>query len=277
MNQLQALPNVELFENTKPLKIEGKSETGVEKITFEFNSQLLSADVEAVFIENGVFPSSALAIGLGVELDNQFIKVGSLQETNVPGLYAAGDITGGKARQAIISSGDGARASIGAIDYLKKVGRGTKKLKTTQWGESKKKEEILKMDQVTKLNSNQLVQYIEKDDGFLSSYQRYITKEDLTEKIASKLKNGKVVTVSAMWCPDCRRNVPRMAKISESLNDWDFVIEERDTEGVVQKYNIKKIPTFIVFDNEGKEIGRIIENPKTNSLENDLLEIVNNS
>jgi Ca2+-binding EF-hand superfamily protein len=65
-----------------------------------------------------------------------------------------------------------------------------------------------------------------------------------------------------------------MAKISQNL-PWEFEVLDRDGEGVIKKYDIKKIPTFIVVDNEGNEMARIIEDPKYASLEEDLLKIVN--
>ena len=274
LEQIQQFSNIELYENAKPLKIEGSNE--VEKIIFNFNDSTYSVNVQAVFIENGVLPSSALASRLGVELENQFIKVRSLQETNIPGLYAAGDITGGKARQAIISSGDGARAGIGAIDYLKKTGRTSKKVKTTQWGAIQLSESDKRMENNLEVEKNKLLSYVEKDAGFLASYNRYTSNADITNQIEQIVKKGKIITISATWCPDCRRNVPKMARISETLKSWDFIVEDRDAEGVPQKYNIKKIPTFIIYDNTGKELGRIIENPKSNSLEIDLLDIVKN-
>lgn len=92
------------------------------------------------------------------------------------------------------------------------------------------------------------------------------------------IPKGKLVVVSAHWCPDCRRNVPRMAKITTRLgSEWKVVVEDRDADGVRERYNIRKIPTFIFYDENGDEIQRIIENPKYITLEDDLLRIVNNT
>ena len=45
----------------------------------------------------------------GVELtDRGFVKVGADYQTNVPGVYAAGDIRQNAGRQAICAAGDGA-------------------------------------------------------------------------------------------------------------------------------------------------------------------------
>ena len=39
-------------------------------------------------------------------------------ETNIPGLFAAGDVTDGKNKQVIIAAGEGAAAALAAHDYL---------------------------------------------------------------------------------------------------------------------------------------------------------------
>ncbi len=93
-------------------------------------------EVNAVFIEVGTLPSTAIAADLELELDGQFIKVDREQRTNVPGVFAAGDLTGGEARQASVSVGDATKAAIAAIDYIKSLGLSAEKskIKSVQWG-----------------------------------------------------------------------------------------------------------------------------------------------
>ena len=123
-------------------------------------------------------------------------------------------------------------------------------------------------------HKSNLVDYVQKDNKFLSNYTDYKINSPLVSKITSKLDSGKMVVVSAYWCPDCRNNVPKMAKISEQLQYWSFEIMDRDDVGVKEKYSIKKIPTFIIYDKFGKELGRIIENPTSSSLEQDMVNIL---
>jgi thioredoxin reductase (NADPH) len=270
VEEIGSYDNVILYEKSKPIEITGNG--SVEGLIFKENKNEVSIDVKAVFIEVGVLPSSAIASGLGLMLDGQFILIDEFQATNVPGFFAAGDITNSRVRQAIISAGDGARAAISAIDYIKEAGLSNKKLKTTQWGGTKpeSKEEI----EIVKTEGNALYNYVSKDEGFMAAYERYTADTEMLSKVESKLSNAKIITISALWCPDCRKNVPRMAKISQNL-PWEFEVLDRDGEGVIKKYDIKKIPTFIVVDNEGNEMARIIEDPKYASLEEDLLKIVN--
>lgn len=69
-------------------------ENSVEKLLLEDGSTL---DVEGVFIELGAKGAMELATNLGVQLDMEtfsYIDTNKRQETNLPGVYAAGDIAG---------------------------------------------------------------------------------------------------------------------------------------------------------------------------------------
>ncbi len=79
--------------------------------------------VEGVFIEIGQVPSSVLAGQLGVVVDEQgYIKVNPGMQTNLPGVFAAGDIAaiqgGILFRQFITAAADGARAAASVYQYL---------------------------------------------------------------------------------------------------------------------------------------------------------------
>jgi thioredoxin reductase (NADPH) len=74
--------------------------------------------VSAVFIFIGQTPNSSFLDGL-VNMDaGNHIIVNEWMETNVPGIYAAGDIRNNSARQVVTSAGDGATAAIRADHYI---------------------------------------------------------------------------------------------------------------------------------------------------------------
>jgi thioredoxin reductase (NADPH) len=77
-------------------------------------------DVQGLFVEIGATPSTVLANGLGVKLDKRgFIKVDSEMETNVKGVFAAGDITNSTMlKQITTASGQGAVAAFSAYKSL---------------------------------------------------------------------------------------------------------------------------------------------------------------
>jgi thioredoxin reductase (NADPH) len=72
----------------------------------------------AVFVFIGQTPNSHLLNGL-VDLDpGGHVIVDLEMRTSLPGLYAAGDLRTGAARQLISAAGDGATAAISAEQYL---------------------------------------------------------------------------------------------------------------------------------------------------------------
>jgi len=103
--------NLERIE--KDPKVEIRYETEVEEI---LGDEMVTGvrlkdgsilDLDGVFVAIGHKPESKLAEGLGAELSHGFIKVNREAETNVPGLYAAGDVTDAKFKQVIIGAAEG--------------------------------------------------------------------------------------------------------------------------------------------------------------------------
>lgn len=78
--------------------------------------------VDGVFIHIGSLPTNDLAKKAGIELDERgYIVVNKKNETNLPGVYAAGDITGSEDQLAIVV-GAGVNAAINAYQYIKGSG-----------------------------------------------------------------------------------------------------------------------------------------------------------
>jgi thioredoxin reductase (NADPH) len=78
--------------------------------------------VDGVFIEIGSDPGVQIAEKIGVELDNdRYIKVSTNQSTNLPGIFAAGDVTTGsnKFRQVLTACAEGAIAADSVYRLLK--------------------------------------------------------------------------------------------------------------------------------------------------------------
>ncbi|MFW9822772.1 MAG: NAD(P)/FAD-dependent oxidoreductase [Candidatus Thorarchaeota archaeon] len=81
--------------------------------------EISSLDVNALFIAIGVEPQVELAKKAGIELlSDNCIKVNRDQETNLPGIYAAGDVTGG-IRQITTAVGEGTTATMNAYLFIK--------------------------------------------------------------------------------------------------------------------------------------------------------------
>ncbi len=77
-------------------------------------------EVDGVFISIGIVPSTTLAKGAGVGVDEKgYVKINRDQETNLPGVFAAGDVTGG-VMQISTAVGEGCIAALSAYTYVKK-------------------------------------------------------------------------------------------------------------------------------------------------------------
>ena len=104
--------NVEIIR-AKPKKILG--EQVVTGLTLD------DRDIEAqgVFIAKETTPIAQILGGL--ELENNSIKVSRFMETNMPGIFAAGDCTG-RPYQVSKAVGEGVVAALEAVSYLHKIG-----------------------------------------------------------------------------------------------------------------------------------------------------------
>ncbi len=74
--------------------------------------------VQGIFVEIGLSPNTEYCQSL---LDfNEFREVVTdcRARTNIPGLFAAGDVTNGPDKQIVIAAGDGAKAAMVAYEYL---------------------------------------------------------------------------------------------------------------------------------------------------------------
>ncbi|MDP3066466.1 MAG: thioredoxin-disulfide reductase [Methanobacteriaceae archaeon] len=77
-----------------------------------------AVDVDGIFIAIGDEPLNKVAVSLGVEIDKEgYIITDKFQRTNIPCVYAAGDITGG-VKQWLVAASEGAVAALSAQEDL---------------------------------------------------------------------------------------------------------------------------------------------------------------
>lgn len=100
--------NVEII-NSRPKAIKGEGVVGA----LELADQTL--DVQGVFIIKESIPTMQLLKGLTIE--DKAIKVNNFMETNMPGVYAAGDCTG-RPYQVAKAVGQGTTAALQAVSFL---------------------------------------------------------------------------------------------------------------------------------------------------------------
>ncbi|NTW15512.1 MAG: FAD-dependent oxidoreductase [Candidatus Moranbacteria bacterium] len=120
VNRLREKGNVSIILGTNVVSLSG-TET-LTSVTLDRpydGSETLPVD--GLFIEIGSDPSADFARDLGVETDESgFVKVAADMTTNVPGVFAAGDLTDGSAkfRQVVTAAAEGAIAARSIHAYL---------------------------------------------------------------------------------------------------------------------------------------------------------------
>jgi alkyl hydroperoxide reductase subunit F len=108
---------VTVYNNAQVAQILGDKFVSRIKIKTEGKEEALS--VQGVFVEIGLIPDSDFAEGVEKNRLGE-IKINSYNETNIPGVFAAGDVTDVVDKQIIIAAGEGAKAALAAFRYLVK-------------------------------------------------------------------------------------------------------------------------------------------------------------
>ncbi len=116
---LKATKNIEILEDTSLISISGSPL--VDRIVVSNQGGEKEIDVSGVFPLFGEVPSNASFASLGLKTEKGFIHVDSDMGTNVPGVFAAGDIVSKKLRQLITAASDGAIAATSAISYCHRL------------------------------------------------------------------------------------------------------------------------------------------------------------
>ncbi len=106
---------VTVLNNTQVTALLGDKFAKAIKIKKEGKEEQLS--VQGVFVEIGLIPNAEFAKELEKNALGE-IKVNCHNETNLPGIFAVGDVTDVPEKQIIIAAGEGAKAALSAFRYL---------------------------------------------------------------------------------------------------------------------------------------------------------------
>lgn len=115
--KLKAATNVTILTGCEVLEVKG-DEYARTLVLKDSAGKTLAYDTDAIFVEKALTPNSDMVKDL-VKLDEHGrIVVDGSNRTNVPGVFAAGDVTAGYAEQVLIAVGEGAKAALSAYEYL---------------------------------------------------------------------------------------------------------------------------------------------------------------
>ena len=118
--KLRSMANVEIITNGQTTEVLGDG-TRVNGLVVKnrANGNERRIDLEGVFVQIGLVPNTEWLRETGLEL-SKFgeIVIDDHGATSIPGIYAAGDCTTVPHKQIVVAMGEGAKAGLGAFDFL---------------------------------------------------------------------------------------------------------------------------------------------------------------
>jgi thioredoxin reductase (NADPH) len=121
VKDIQTKQNVQIIWNAEIAEIKG--DKVVEKVLIQDakTGEIREIPTNAVFVQVGEAPNSQKAKESGVEVDEHgYIKTDVYQQTNIPGVYAAGDVTSHPVKQVGTAVGQGITAALEAYGYVRR-------------------------------------------------------------------------------------------------------------------------------------------------------------
>lgn len=94
-------------------------DNGVRSVRVEHGGESREIETDGVFVFIGLKPNTGFLDGSGVELDDLgLVKTDEHLMTNLPGVFASGDVRSGATMQVASAVGEGATAALGIREYL---------------------------------------------------------------------------------------------------------------------------------------------------------------
>lgn len=121
IDKLNTYSNVKVHLETEIIEVQGGPLMSGIVVKDKATGETRTIEANGLFVEIGYLPNSGYAKGF-VQMNNkEEIIVNALNETSVPGVFAAGDVTDIPYKQIIIAASEGAKAALTANDYINRL------------------------------------------------------------------------------------------------------------------------------------------------------------
>jgi alkyl hydroperoxide reductase subunit F len=119
VRKLESLANVKIIKSALTTEVQGDGDKVTALVYKDRTTDTdHKIDLEGIFVQIGLVPNTEWLSG-SVALSNRGeIEVDARGETNIPGIFGAGDCTTVPYKQIVIAMGEGAKAALSAFDYL---------------------------------------------------------------------------------------------------------------------------------------------------------------
>jgi alkyl hydroperoxide reductase subunit F len=121
--KLKESQKVEFFGEHEIEEIRGNTCVDQVLVRSKVDKSEKAIPVKGVFVELGYLPNKELFSGIVKTTAEGRIMISENNQTSIPGLFAAGDVTDVNAQQVLIAIGEGANAALSAYNYLLALNR----------------------------------------------------------------------------------------------------------------------------------------------------------
>ncbi len=117
--KLNSLPNVRVIVSALSTEVHGDGEK-VTGLSYKDRptDQLQHIPLEGIFVQIGLVPNTEWLKDVVALSPRGEIEIDAKGATNIPGVFAAGDVTTVPYKQIIIATGEGSKAALSAFDYM---------------------------------------------------------------------------------------------------------------------------------------------------------------
>jgi len=228
-DNLLSRANVEVIYNTNVKEIKGNGQLVHSVVLKKSKGQEVSLEIDALFLAIGANPNTQF-FSEQIQLDDfgyVILKKGA--ETSIPGVFAAGDVADPVFKQAVIASGDGAKAAMQAIDYLHLNAASAKRERVESEAKGGKAPQVIEITTVAEL-----------------------------KELVLSSKEMVLVDFYATWCAPCRHLGKFTEGWAQDLKGKAVICKVNVDLGkeLAIKYRIQSMPTVIAINSEGREVAR---------------------
>ncbi|WP_397581752.1 alkyl hydroperoxide reductase subunit F [Sphingorhabdus sp.] len=117
--KLRSLPNVDIITSALSTEVIGDGEKVQALIYTDRNTdESRRIDLDGIFVQIGLVPNTEWLKGPLTLSPRGEIEVDAHNATNIPGVFAAGDVTTVPYKQIIVAMGEGTKAALSAFDHI---------------------------------------------------------------------------------------------------------------------------------------------------------------
>ncbi|WP_010228007.1 thioredoxin family protein [Gillisia marina] len=114
---------------------------------------------------------------------------------------------------------------------------------------------------------------------FNEGYNEFNPSAEAMATIKKNINDYEIVAFMGTWCPDSRRETPKVYKILDEagynmskLTFYGVNRQKTTTDNIEKEFDLNRVPT-VIFLKDGKEVNRFVEYPRE-SIEEDFAKIV---